>query len=93
MPRKNLRNIKRPRVATIGLSNIQQDSITHLCGQLRSAESLEGYLEDFSWSETDIMVAQDLKGEMVDANVNLLIIGPHSLNLARIELRRGYEAR
>ena len=67
---------KRPRVAAIGLSDTEQDSITHLCGQLRSAESVEGYLQDYSWSETDLLVAKDLERTLIDRDVNLLMIGP-----------------
>ena len=37
-------NTKRPRVAAIGLTSVQAESIAHLCGDLRTADSMEEYL-------------------------------------------------
>ncbi len=68
-------NNKRPRVAAIGLSNSQRESIAPLCGELRVAGSLRSYLRSYSWTETDIVVSEALHGQMND-RVNLMTIGP-----------------
>ena len=49
----------RPRVAAIGLQEDQIPSILPLCGDLRTAASLEGYLNDYSWTETDMIILGD----------------------------------
>ena len=51
--------IKRPRVAAIALNESQIESIAPLCGTLRPAGSLEGYLERYNWTETDITILGD----------------------------------
>lgn len=50
---------KRPRVAAIGLDDPQIESIASLCGTLRPAGSLEGYLKRYNWTETDITILGD----------------------------------
>ena len=50
---------KRPRVAAIGLDESQIESIAALCGTLRPAGSLEGYLNRYNWTETDITILGD----------------------------------
>ena len=47
---------RRPRIAAIGLSTAQIESIRHLCGTLRPADSLTEFLKDFNLIETDVMV-------------------------------------
>ena len=70
----------RPRVAAIGLQEGQIESIARLCGDLRTAESLGGYLETYSWTETDITILGEDSGE--DTSVSgpirghVLAIGP-----------------
>ncbi len=71
-------NSRRPRVAAIGLSDSQNASIEPLCGELRPAYSLGLYLQSYSWTETDVVVARGTLGARVDCSVNLLIIGPNS---------------
>ena len=67
---------RRPRVAAIGLDDAQSASIEPLCGELRQASTVSEYTENYSWSETDIMVATFLSDNFVSAHVNLFIIGP-----------------
>ena len=72
---------KRPRVAAIGLSDAQIASIESLCGELRLAYSLLEYLQSYSWTETDVMVAGGNLNAQVDCSVNLMIIGPHLISM------------
>lgn len=65
----------RPRVAAIGLTPAQIESIEPLCGELRPADALADYLEDFSWTETDVVVSGAFNYNQVHASVNLLTIG------------------
>ena len=46
----------RPRVTAIGLDEPQVKSIKPLCGTLRTADSLRGYLDNYNWTETDITI-------------------------------------
>ena len=69
--------IMRPRVAAIGLSDAQIASIEPLCGELRQAGSLSHYLQSYSWTETDVMVASTLDRDEVYSGVNLMTIGPN----------------
>ncbi len=73
---------KQPRVAAIGLDDSQLESIRPLCGELRAANSLEEYLNAYSWTETDILIAADLTSHIrgpsahnVDPSINLLALG------------------
>ena len=66
----------RPRVAAIGLDETQLASIAPLCGALRPADSLRDYLQNYSWTETDVLVSSALKSRSVDISVNLMTIGP-----------------
>lgn len=61
--------VNRPRVAAIGLNDAQLDAIRPLCGDLREAASLGGYRRQFSWSETDILVAVDLTDDYFDTDI------------------------
>ena len=67
---------RRPRVAAIGLDNAQVASIVPLCGELRAAGLLEDYLQDYSWTETDVVVSRALDHDEVGRNVNLMTVGP-----------------
>ena len=69
---------RRPRVAAIRLSSPMVASIASLCGDLRAADSLDAYLNSYSWTETDVIVSRALHGQ-VDNNVNLMTIGPTSI--------------
>ncbi len=66
----------RPRVAAIGLDDPQVQSIVQLCGHLREARSLDEYLQNYAWTETDIVVSGELREEAIDGGVHLLSIGP-----------------
>ena len=70
---------RRPRVAAIGLDSSQVASIASLCGELRAADWLSGYLESYSWTETDVLVSSSLGGHVVDSSVNLMVVGPTSV--------------
>lgn len=70
-------NTKRPRVAAIGLDDVQLQSIGPLCGELRAAHSLAAYLQDYSWTETDVMVSSAFDGAEVDTGVHILTLGPN----------------
>ena len=71
-----------PRVAAIGLNQDQVDSIRSLCGSLRSAATVPAYLENYAWSETDIVVASGV--HLID-----MTVGPHWLTTGATTLR-GY---
>ena len=71
-------NPRRPRVGAIGLSDTQVASIASLCGELRREDSLEDYLVQYSWTETDLLVSSDLEGDEVDCGVNVMTTGPVS---------------
>jgi len=66
---------KRPRVAAIGFHGAGLESISHLCGELRQADTLEDYLLRYNWIETDIVIANDLQFFDLDPSVNLITIG------------------
>ena len=68
----------RPRVAAISLSRRQLASIAPLCGELRPAGLLRGYLLSYSWTETDVVVSSDLGAATVASGVNLMTIGTTS---------------
>ena len=67
----------RPRVAAIRLNKQQIESIAPMCGDLRTADSLDGYLNDYSWTETDITILGDgasvtryVRGHVLTVNPN-----------------------
>ena len=66
----------RPRVLALGLDDPQARSIDPLCGELRRADTLQEYLEQYSWTETDIVISREglIKGEHV-AQVHLMTVG------------------
>ena len=66
---------RRPRVAVIGLDDRQVESITHLCGDLRSATSLREYLREYSATETDVLVTNTLHGQGVIVGFHVFSIG------------------
>ena len=66
---------RRPRVAAIGLDDPQIEAIKPLCGELRAADSSSSYLQNYSWTETDVLVASTVLNE-IDNSVNLITIGP-----------------
>lgn len=71
---------KRPRVAAIGLDDGQVASIAPLCGELRAEDSLLEYLQDYSYTETDVLVLNAPNGVGVNNSVNLMTIGPASID-------------
>ena len=72
--------IRRPRVAAIGLDGSQIASIAPLCGELRAADSLTHYLQNYSWAETDVVVSIAFREDEVDISVNLMTIGDTSFS-------------
>ncbi len=64
--------VKRPRVAAIGLDDSQIKSIGPLCGDLRTAHSVDEYLKDNSWTETDVAVVANLQGTEAAGNIHVL---------------------
>lgn len=66
----------RPRVAAIGLQEGQIESIARLCGDLRTADSLKAYLDDYSWTETDITVLGDNFSYKGHVRGHILAINP-----------------
>ena len=75
-------SIKRPRVAAIGLEDLQVKSIEHLCGILRSADTFRRYIQRYNVSETDVMVFGADSEFEIDrgAPAHLLAIEPRSLS-------------
>ena len=75
--RRWMTNSRRPRVAAIGLEDLERESIALLCGELRPANSLHDYLQRYSWTETDVVVSRaSLDGDQAVGSVNLMMIGP-----------------
>ena len=76
--------VTRPRVAAIGLDESQADSIEPLCGTLRRARSLGSYLENYDWTETDIVVSRSAleQGQYV-SRVHLLTVGYAEVSFGR----------
>ncbi len=74
--RQRMNTVKRPRVAAIGLDDSQVESIRPLCGDLRTAQTLSGYSQDYSLTETDLVVAANFHYSGVLSGVHLLTIGP-----------------
>lgn len=72
---------KRPRVAAIRLEESQLDAIRPYCGDLRSVQLLNAYLQSYSWSETDVVVAVRPGSIEIDPGVHLMTIGPMSLGV------------
>lgn len=56
----------------------QLDSISDLCGQLRSSDSIGEYLANYDWTETDIAILRGHHERFVDPSVNLFVVGPSS---------------
>ena len=75
--------MKRPRVAAIGLNQAQLDAIRPYCGDLRSAPLIEAYLKEYSWSETDVVVAGQLEQDEIYSGVHLMTIGTMSIGVWR----------
>lgn len=67
--------VKRPRVAAIGLEPSQVESIRPMCGVFRQAPSIEMYLTDYSPDETDIVVAVGFHRREAPSGAHLLTIG------------------
>ena len=72
----------RPRVAAIGLHKKQIESIAPICGDLRAADSLDSYLNDYSWTETDITILGDgasvtryVRGHVLTVNPSTVSFG------------------
>ncbi|MYE06722.1 MAG: hypothetical protein F4Y04_05800 [Chloroflexi bacterium] len=69
----------------------QLDEIRPYCGDLRPVPSLGAYLSEFSWSETDIVVAGGLNQAEIDAGVHVLTIGRMSLGVRQRKGKRPAE--
>ena len=68
-------NVRRPRVAAIGLDDAQANSIRPLCGTLRTADSPAEYLRAYSWDETDIAVIAWSDRSETAHDVHVLTLG------------------
>ena len=67
----------RPRVAAIGLSEEEIDSITHLCGEIRSRHLLSEYVYQYDWSETDVLLMGSLQSDdLVALDTHVMIVRP-----------------
>ena len=72
---------KRPRVAAIGLDESQIESIAALCGTLRLSDSLEEYLKNYNWTETDITILGNHPFlDPVDVRGNVITIDSWKVN-------------
>ena len=68
---------RRPRVAAIGLSDSEIDSIAHLCGEIRARARLADYVDQYNWSETDVLLLGHIRYEdLVDINTNVMTVRP-----------------
>ncbi len=68
--------VNRPRVAAIGLDSYQAESIEHLCGALRTTDSIESYLARYSLTETDVVVSGTADHYRIVGDIHLLTVGP-----------------
>ena len=73
---------KRPRVAALGMQESQLEALRPYCGDLRPAQSVEAYLQRFSWSETDVVVASRPDQIEIGSGVHLMTIGSVSLGVS-----------
>ena len=73
----------RPRVAALDLSEDQLASITPFCATLRSSRSPFHYQMEYSWVETDIVVARHL-------NEDFMTYGPHVLTSGTLNFHGRY---
>lgn len=78
--------VNRPRVAAIGLDETQVTSIAPFCGVLRQFATLSDYRKNFDWTETDLVVSENLgtlaldsEAKSIDPKVNLLAFGVSSI--------------
>ena len=70
-------NATRPRVAAIGLDDLELASIELLCGELRPSDSVDDYLERYNWTETDVLVtSSDLRDYDFTDSVNVMATAP-----------------
>lgn len=67
--------IKKPRVASIGLTVTQQESIVRFCGELRPTESLNKYLNSYNWIETDVVILSGQQHAWVPHGPHVLTVG------------------
>ena len=67
--------VKKPRVASIGLTAAQQESIVQLCGELRPADSLAQYLNSYSWIETDVVILRGQQRVRIPYGPHVLTVG------------------
>ena len=67
--------VKRPRVAALGLDDAQVEAIRPMCGVLRIAGDLHQYTQRYNLKETDIVVAADLQVSNLPKGVHLLATG------------------
>ena len=67
--------VKKPRVASIGLSDAQQESIVRLCGELRPANSLAQYLNSYNWIETDVVILRRRPRAWIAYGPHVLTVG------------------
>lgn len=70
-----MNKVERPRVVIIGLDESKVESIAGLCGDLRVFPSLDSYLKEYSWSETDLAVLGGQTIHKVGPGVHVLTVG------------------
>lgn len=67
--------VKKPRVAAIGLDDAQVAAIRPMCGDLRTAGDLSLYTQRYDLKEIDIVVAADFQVSNLPKGVHLLATG------------------
>ncbi|MCY3923795.1 MAG: hypothetical protein OXG27_15560 [Chloroflexi bacterium] len=67
--------VKRPRVAALGLDDAQVTAIHPMCGDLRIAGDLRSYTQRYNLKETDIVVAADFQVSSLPKGVHILATG------------------
>lgn len=66
--------VRRPRVAAVGLDDLQIEAVTPLCGEVRPAASISDYLSRFSWTETDLVIVGANADRKIVHGVHVLAI-------------------
>ena len=68
---------RRPRVAAIGLTDSEIDSIAHLCGDIRAENLLSVYVLQYDWSETDVLLMGCIRSDhLVALDTHVMIVRP-----------------
>jgi len=89
--------VKRPRVAAVGLDDLQIEAVAPLCGEVRSASSITDYLSRFSWTETDLVIVGANADRKFEHNIHMLTINttccwtfsPHAMSSRLVYMNAG----